>query len=109
MRADQKGKYRLGPIGIILRGSAFIFRKYDVKSPRGTAGAQGPGSTEPALSAVEWAASLSHSAGTEHRPPGLCAQRSCTPLPCERKADRMSAWRTGRRHVLPRRNGSRTI
>jgi len=34
MRADQKGKYRLGPIGIILRGSAFIFRKYDVKSPR---------------------------------------------------------------------------
>ena len=33
MRADQKGKYRLGPIGIILRGSAFIFRKYDVKSP----------------------------------------------------------------------------
>jgi hypothetical protein len=32
MRAEQKGKYRLGPIGIILRGSAFIFRKYDVKS-----------------------------------------------------------------------------
>jgi hypothetical protein len=40
---------------------------------------------------------------------GLCAQRSCTPLPCKRKADRMSAWRTGRRSVFLRRNGSHSI
>jgi hypothetical protein len=37
------------------------------------------------------------------------AQRSCTPLPFKRKADRMSAWRTGRRPVFHRRNGSHTI
>ena len=28
----KKGKYRLGPIGIIVSGSAFIFWKYGVKS-----------------------------------------------------------------------------
>src|SRR5207253_3766123 len=39
--------------------------------------------------------------GCEHRPPGLCAQRSCTPLSCKPKADRISAWRTGRRPVFP--------
>ena len=41
------------------------------------------------------ATSLLFSAGAEPRPPGLCAQRSCTPLLCKLKADRMSAWRTG--------------
>ena len=47
-------------------------------------------------SSVE-ATSLLFSAEAEPRPPGLCAQRSCTPLLCKLKAERMSAWRTGRR------------
>ncbi len=50
-------------------------------------------------SSVE-ATSVLFSAGAEHRPPGLCAQRSCTPLLCKLKADRMSAWRTRRRPVF---------
>jgi hypothetical protein len=50
-------------------------------------------------SSVE-ATSLLFSAGAEPRPPGLCAQRSCTPLLCKLKADRMSAWRTGRRPLF---------
>ena len=37
---------------------------------------------------------------TEHRPQGLCAQRSCTPLYTKEKADRMSTWRTGRRPMF---------
>ena len=45
-------------------------------------------------SSVE-AISLLFSAGAEPRRPGLCAQRSCTPLLCKLRADRMSAWRTG--------------
>jgi hypothetical protein len=45
-------------------------------------------------SSVE-ATSLLFSAGAGPRRPGLCAQRSCTPLLCKLKADRMSAWRTG--------------
>ena len=36
-------------------------------------------------SSVE-ATSVLFSAGAEHRPPGLCAQRSCTPLLCKLKA-----------------------
>ena len=44
-------------------------------------------------SSVE-ATNLLFSAGAEPRRPGLCAQRSCTPLLCKLKADRMSAWRT---------------
>ena len=50
-------------------------------------------------SSVE-ATNLLFSAGAEPRRPGLCAQRSCTPLLCKLKADRMSAWRTGRRPVF---------
>jgi hypothetical protein len=46
------------------------------------------------------ATSLLFSAGAEPGPPGLCAQRSCTPLLCKLKADRMSAWRTGRRPLF---------
>ena len=51
------------------------------------------------------AASLLFSAGAEHRPPGLCAQRSCTPLQCKLKADRMSGWRIGRRPVFRAASG----
>jgi len=50
-------------------------------------------------SSVE-ATSLLFSAGAEPRRPGLCAQRSCTPLLCKLKADRMSARRTGRRPLF---------
>ena len=51
------------------------------------------------------AASLLFSAGAEYRPPGLCAQRSCTPLLYKLKADRMSPWRTGRRPVFRAASG----
>jgi len=51
-------------------------------------------------SSVE-ATSLLFSAGAEPRRPGLCAQRSCTPLLCKLKADRMSAWRTSRKASVP--------
>ena len=50
-------------------------------------------------SSVE-ATSLLFSAGAEPRRPGLCAQRSCTPLLCKLKADRMSAWRTAHKPVF---------
>jgi hypothetical protein len=50
-------------------------------------------------SSVE-ATNLLFSAGAEPRRPGLCAQRSCTPLLCKLKADRMSAWRTSRRPLF---------
>ena len=50
-------------------------------------------------SSVE-ATSLLFSAGAEPRRPGLSAQWSCTPLLCKLKADRMSAWRTGRRPLF---------
>jgi hypothetical protein len=50
-------------------------------------------------SSVE-ATKLLFSAGAEPRRPGLCAQRSCTPLLCKLKADRMSAWRTSRRPLF---------
>ena len=55
-------------------------------------------------SSVE-ATSLLFSVGAEPRRPGLCAQRSCTPLLYKLNADRMSPWRTGRRPVFRAASG----
>src|SRR4029077_3039320 len=52
---------------------------------------------------------LAQRRGPEHRLSSLCAQRSCTPLRSEKKADKMSAWRTGHRPVFHLRRVTRAL
>ena len=52
---------------------------------------------------------LGSAGGPEHRLSSLCAQRSCTPARSEKKADKMSAWRTGHMPVFHLRRVTRAL